>query len=260
MFVPEQYRTMVQSLGLTPDNIFERPDIIPWRTLPDRENCTLDAKIDDQSVRFHVKRYQPARGFKTPAEAELAGVQALTIEKIPTAPLIAWGMLADRRSFIITQDLTGYTPADKLIEAGHPFDSLLTPTADLAARLHHSGLHHRDLYLCHFLVKPPADDAPLKLALIDTARVARLGWFFTRGRWIVKDIAQFWYSSTKLPISDEQRESWLKRYAEQRGLPSYLSLKNAVLRKAAWIARHDKSLNQKQPTRNVSIPDQRASA
>jgi hypothetical protein len=70
----------------------------------------------------------------------------------------------------------------------------------------------------------------------------------------VKDLAQFWYSTWKLPITEEQREAWLKRYAEQRGLPGPGGLKSAVLRKAAWIARHDQSLNQKQPDRNVSIP------
>ncbi len=61
--------------------------------------------------------------------------------------------------------------------------------------LHNGGLHHRDLYLCHFLGRrdenPQAD-----LRLIDAARVRPLPGPLTRRRWIVKDLAQFWYSTT----------------------------------------------------------------
>src|SRR5205085_11401166 len=137
--------------------------------------------------------------------------------------LVGWGKLIDGRSFTIWQDLAGYTPTDKLVEAGVPFDRLLVPTADLAAQLHRAGLHHRDLYLCHFMVKlgeDAADGAATEatdVRLIDTARVRRLGGLLTRRRWIVKDLAQFWYSTTKLAVTDEQRSAWLKRYAEQRG-------------------------------------------
>ena len=246
-----EYEPLLRAMGLTGEAVFTSHLIKPWRTLPDRENCTLDFIFHGKNVRLHVKRY-PAVGGKTPAEIEFGGMSALIEAKIPTSPLVAWGVLPDRRSFLITDNLVGYTPGDKLVEQGTPFDPLLLPTADLAARLHTAHLHHRDLYLCHFLAKFDNDQPDLKL--IDAARVARLGGMFFRGRWIVKDLAQFWYSTTKLPITDDQRDAWLKRYAEQRGLPGHLGLKKAVLRKVARIAKHDKSLNAKQPGRNVSIP------
>jgi hypothetical protein len=250
--VPADAEAIVRELGLTAESIFTRPDIVAWRKLPDRENCYLDVTLAGQPTRLHIKRY-PAG--KTPRAAEdVRGLMLLKTHDIPTAQLIAHGALADGRSFVVLRDLAGFTPGDKLIEAGGKFGDLLVPTADLAAKLHAAGLHHRDLYLCHFMVKPSTDGltAPA-LALIDTARVAKLGRFFA-GRWIVKDLAQFWYSTTKLSITDEQRDAWLKRYAEQRGLPGPGGLKAAVLRKAAWIEKHDRSLNQKQPNRNVSIP------
>ncbi len=100
-------------------------------------------------------------------------------EQIPTADLVGWGTLADNRSFIIFDNLTDYAPADKLLEAGFPFDRLLAPTAKLAALLHTRGLHHRDLYLCHFFVRSRGDsEADLDLRLIDTARVRRLPGLF----------------------------------------------------------------------------------
>lgn len=247
-----EYHALLSAAGVTADNVFKHPQIRPWRKLEDRENCTLDFEFEGKPVRLHVKRYQADRGFKTPAQIEYMGMSALMYEKIPTAPLVAWGVMADRRSFVILKHLAGHTPADKLIEQGFAFEKLLKPTADLAAKLHLADLHHRDLYLCHFLAQ--SDNEDMDLRLIDTARVARLESIFTRGRWIVKDLAQFWYSTTKLPISDTQRDAWLKRYAEQRGLPGFEGIKKAILRKVAKIARHDAKLNASQPNRNISLP------
>src|SRR4051812_3920413 len=106
-YVTPDCQPVVRVLGLTVDNVWKRPDILPWRTLDDRENCYLDADVDGLKVRFHVKRYFAARGFKTPAEDEVKGLQALMYEKIPTAKLICYGVMNDRRSFVVTQDLSG---------------------------------------------------------------------------------------------------------------------------------------------------------
>ena len=47
-------------------------------------------------------------GMTTPAEDEARGIRALEVEGIKTVPLVGWGKRADGRSFIITEDLTGY--------------------------------------------------------------------------------------------------------------------------------------------------------
>lgn len=257
--VAAEYQPLLRMIGLDAEGVFSDPRVVPWRNLRDRENCTLDAELGDAwrspRVRLHVKRYFPARGA-VPAEEEARGHRALSIEKIPTAPLVGWGVLADGRSFTLFDDLAGYRPADKLIESGMPFAGLLEPTADLAAALHSVGLHHRDLYLCHFMARVPDDGAAVELKLIDTARVRRLPGFLTRRRWIVKDLAQFWYSTTKLPVTPEQRVGWLARYARQRNMPAGAvdGLQRSIERKVRSIARHDRSLNLAEPSRNVSIP------
>jgi hypothetical protein len=248
-YVDSGFQPLVREIGLDAEAVFSDPRIKPWRVLNDRENCTLDETLHDGSaVRLHIKRYPRPE----PAATEVAGYRLLAENNIPAASIVAHGQLADGRSFVILPDLTDYTPGDVLVEdQGVPFETLLVPTADLAARLHDANLHHRDLYLCHFMVKVEA--AALDVKLIDTARVARLTNPLTRKRWIVKDLAQFWYSTMKLPATDEQRERWLARYAEQRGVEAR-SLRSAIDRKVAAIARHDLRLAQREPRRNISIP------
>ncbi len=252
--VAPQHQPLLREVGLDADAVFERPDIVVWRSLPDRENCTLDAtRADGTPVRLHVKRY-PANAPGTPAANEVRGIESLQRAGIATVPLVGWGGLPDGRTFLVTLDLAGYRDAEKLVMAGTAFADLLGPSADVAAQLHRAGLHHRDLYLCHFFAQFAEDGKP-QLALIDAARVRPLPRFF-RGRWVVKDLAQFWYSTTKLPgVTDAQREAWLARYIAQRGLTSAASLRRAIERKVGWIARHDRKLNAEQPTRNVSLPD-----
>jgi len=83
--------------------------------------------------------------------------------------------------------------------------------------------------------------------LIDAARVGRLGGLFKQ-RWIVKDLAQFWYSTLSLAVTDEHRDRWLNRYGGE-------GMKSAILRKVKSIARHDAKLRRAQPKRNISIPN-----
>jgi hypothetical protein len=260
--VAAEYQPLVRMIGLDAEGVFDDPRIVPWRKLPDRENCTLDAELPDgergtRKVRLHVKRYFAGRGGASPADDEVKGYQALAAQDVPTAPLVGWGSLADGRSFTTFLDLAGYAPADKLIERGVPFDRLLRPTAALAARLHERGLHHRDLYLCHFMAAlGEGGTDPADVKLIDTARVRRLPGLLTRKRWVVKDLAQFWYSTTQLPVSDEQRSAWLDSYAASRGMTGTAveRLRRSILRKTRWIARHARRLRSSQPERNISIP------
>jgi hypothetical protein len=243
------FARLFATLGLNAQTVFTDDRIHVWRSLPDRENATLDfIDPDGRPSRLHIKRYPPASG--SAAAKEIHGYELLKQAGLPAAPIIVHGHRADGSSFIILQDLAGYTPGDKLIESGFAFDKLLNVTADLAALLHGRGLHHRDLYLCHFMIR--ADENTIDAKLIDMARVDRFRSVLTRRRWIVKDLAQFWYSTQSLPISDEQRRSWLARYCDQRQI-SIHGLIAPIQRKATAIGRHDVQLRRKQPGRNVSV-------
>jgi hypothetical protein len=255
MRVNPEFQPLMRQLGLDADTVFDHPDIVCWRKLPDRENCLLDADVPEAArVRLHIKRYlhRPLGERPTPADHDAAGTAILEQAGIATGKLIGWGRTADRGSFVIYQDLAGYMPADKLVAAGGPFQPLLGPTAELAAKLHECGLHHRDLYLCHFMARVTGD--LVNLALIDTARVRKLPWLFP-DRWIVKDLAQFWYSTLALAISDSQRADWLAHYAKVRKIEGQLgSLRRRIERKARSIARHDAQIHWNRPERDMSIP------
>jgi lipopolysaccharide kinase (Kdo/WaaP) family protein len=246
------FEPLLRHLGFSEEWVFFSDRIVAWRRLEDRENCTLDAAWPDgRAVRLHVKRY-PAR-WGAFAEREAGALMEMQGRHgIACATPAAWGRLADGRAFLMTEDLAGFEPADKFIARGGNFDRILAPTADLAARLHSAGLHHRDLYLCHFLLRPDGPSAEVKL--IDAARVGRLSARLLRRRWIVKDLAQFWYSCTRLPIIAAQRGAWLSHYAARRGIEDGAGLRRAVEAKSRRIEAHDVKLNRRQPTRHVSIP------
>lgn len=257
MHVTPGYQALARELGLDAETVFTHPDIRAWRTLPERDNATLDTTGGDgQAVRLHVKRHAATSAGITPAEREVAGIRLLMDHGIPTVPLVGWGWVEDGRSFVLTEDLSGYQAGDRWVESAQDFERLIHPVADLAARLHDAGLHHRDLYLCHVFVKPgPSESSEVTLRLIDAGRVQRLpGWPLTR-RWIVKDLAQLWYSTLSLPCTESQRGRLIEHYARQRGIRGYRRLLGSIQRKSGRIARHDAKLRRRQPGRNISIHD-----
>ncbi|MGF1632734.1 MAG: lipopolysaccharide kinase InaA family protein, partial [Phycisphaerae bacterium] len=145
------YQPLIRLVGLDAEAVFTHPDVTVWRDLPDRQNATLDfTDTDGRLHRWHVKRY-PAKYAKQ-ANAEVRGLHLLRQAGIRTPDLVAHGTLPDGRSFLITDDLAGHRPAEKFLAAGGDFAAILPGTAAVAARLHHAGLHHRDLYLNHFFI------------------------------------------------------------------------------------------------------------
>jgi hypothetical protein len=248
--VDPKFQPLMREIGLDADAIFTHPLIKPWRTLDDRENCTLDfTSMSGDSIRWHVKRYP--QGNARTAHAEVEGAKLLCDAGIPTLNLIAWGEDATGRSFTISEDLAGFEDSEKLVRNGLWFAPELDEAcAKMTGDLHDAGLHHRDLYLCHFFCRIKASKTELRL--IDVARVKKLPKLF-RSRWIVKDLAQFWYSLTQAGVTDEDRRSWLWKYARYRGISAVQWLAWRVKRKATWIARHDAKLREKQPGRNISL-------
>src|SRR5437868_11127811 len=87
-----RYQPILREIGLDAYAVFHHPDIKVWRSIRERQNCTLDADLaDGRHIRLHIKRHAPALGRKTPADEEANGIRALEAEQIPTVPLVGWG-------------------------------------------------------------------------------------------------------------------------------------------------------------------------
>lgn len=253
-YVQPGWSEKLRDAGITsPEDIFRSPRIRVWRQLDGRENATLDLP---GQARLHVKRYLTPgpHSVLSPAEAEFHAWQLLQHERIPCMEIAACGRTHDGRSFLMAVDLAGYESGQVLLRRGVPFSFVAGPTAHLAARLHTAGLHHQDLYLCHFFLTSPGVTQTVDCRLIDVARVRPLPRLLFRTRWIVKDLAQFWYSASgEFSVDEAQLSAWLEDYAAHRGIRAG-SLRGAVLRKVARIARHDRTLKARQPSRNISLP------
>jgi hypothetical protein len=241
--VEPAFADLLRSVGLADaQSVFDNPDIQVWRSITERENCVLD----HAGGRLHIKRNKPGQSG---IETEIEGIRLLEEAGIGTVTVCGYGRLHDGRGFIITDHLTGFEDCHKQLESGEvSFERLLEPTAELAALLHSAKLHHRDLYLGHFFgdfsAEPPA------LRLIDAGRVRTLPRLLAK-RWVIKDLAQFIFSTQGLPISDAQRSAWLDCYAKARGIT--LRFRALIDAKARQIARHDAQLRRKNPTRNVAL-------
>ncbi len=176
---------------------------------------------------------------------------------IPTMIPLAAGMRktgpATCESFLITREIEGAERLDHYLarEMAPPLSrhqvagkrQLLKQLALLVRRMHRSGFNHRDLYLCHLLVKKTAE-SDFTLSIADLHRVdrrQRVG-----ARWLIKDLAALNYSADPRCITRTDRLRFLSHYrdGETPGTPLRLLVRK-VLRKTEKIRRHDRRLQEK---------------
>ncbi|MBI4603710.1 MAG: phosphotransferase [Planctomycetes bacterium] len=168
--------------------------------------------------------------WSRPALREWRGARRVAALGVPTVVPVGWGRHG-RGSFVVLEGSPGF-PADAWREHGVAPERLARLAAELAAhaaRLHDSGLCHRDLNVYHLLVDAGG------LRLIDVGRVAR----FVRRRWIVKDLASLLYTARREGFPAWACRAFLRRYlAWTRRRWSRRRLIAAVAAKAERIRRH----------------------
>jgi len=128
---------------------------------------------------------------------------------------------ATRKSFIVTEDLTPTVSLEDYcknwLQDKPDFQikrKLIEKVADIARTMHHSGVCHRDFYLCHFLLhRSEAEvDNKAKLSLIDLHR-ALIKRKLAR-RWVVKDIAGLYYSAMHIGLTQRDLLRFIKCYQQ----------------------------------------------
>lgn len=167
--------------------------------------------------------------FKVPvvsAATEKQAIEKLGEIGIATTPLAGFGSRgcnpASRQSFLITHDLGDILSLETLAEQWVQTPPelrfkrhLLLAVAALAARLHDSGLNHRDFYICHICLDlPRLRQGDIHLYLIDLHRVGIRETIRPRDR--MKDMAALYFSAMNAGLTPRDYLRFLRRY---RGKP-----------------------------------------
>lgn len=235
IWIKPKFRAHLAARGLTDvDAVMRDEDGRLMRRLTDRENWCLELTDGVLCTRAYLKKHR-ARSLGTWLRAKLgigpgrtaARVEAehctrLAEQGIPTMCVVAFGEELSRggrlRSFLMTEELTGYAQLDEFLDARFPENASLTDkalrelieaTAEVAGRFHRLGYNHRDFYTCHFFIREPSPGR-FRVHMIDLQRVQKRRWL--RRRWVVKDLAQLAYSAPEHPIGRRERMLFFKRY------------------------------------------------
>jgi len=112
---------------------------------------------------------------------------------------------------------------------------LFRAVADTVAALHSAGVNHRDLYICHFLLRPDSLATEPELTLIDLHR-AQVRVVVPR-RWLVKDLGALWFSAADAKPTRRDAYRFIRRYSG-RSLRAELG---APKRLAFWLAVRDRA-------------------
>jgi len=193
--------------------------------------------FDRDGRRFFIKMHDPVGWreviknllrFNAPVVnvmPEWRAIHRLGELSVPTMTAAAYGVEglspASQKSFLITDALTDVVSLEDIaLRRNGP---ALTPelkrrlirrVAQLARAMHHAGVNHRDLYLCHFLMKTAtADKAQPELYIIDLHRAQCRT--VTPQRWIIKDLAGLWFSAMGLNLTVRDRMRFVRYYADR---------------------------------------------
>ncbi len=165
-------------------------------------------------------------GKGPPAQLERRNLRWAAAQGIPVPRVVTGFPEIDSASasVLATEELCGMSALHTLIPRGA---KTLSPAAfrkwkrDLAhelARLtqllHRTNRFHKDLYLCHFLLRDEAltDGQPIhgRLHLLDFLRLKHHRW--NRRRWQVKDLAELLYSSDLTGVETRDRLRFMHTY------------------------------------------------
>jgi len=207
-----------------------------YRQVARRKTFKFSLQSKDYFAKIHngvgwveiIKNLLQARLPVLGASNEYQAIKALTSLGIKTMTLAAFGQrgnnLAERASFVITESLE---PAISLEDLCANWATekpslalkraLILRVASITRQLHQHGINHRDLYICHFLLKEndlktSTDVSELPLYLIDLHRVQMRAK--TPKRWLIKDLAALYFSSMEIGFSQRDFYRFIRTYSD----------------------------------------------
>ncbi|MEM9621831.1 MAG: lipopolysaccharide core heptose(I) kinase RfaP [Pseudomonadota bacterium] len=233
-----------------------------FRDVPGRR--TLRVRLGDRSyfVKLHygvgwleiVKNWLQFKRPVVGAENEFMACRNLQLAGI-AAPVVAAfgrgaGSPAQRKSFVLCDELAGYTSLEDVTETwfgnpptAHQRHRLLIAVAHFAKQFHAQGFIHRDFYICHLVIAPDVltqldtpdrENSPAPLAVLDLHRARQFPTI--PRRWLKRDLAALLFSTLDLGYS---RADWLRFVRLYSGRPLRQEMRE---RGAFWRAVYARAL------------------
>jgi len=188
----------------------------------------------------------------TSAVNEWRAINRLSSLGVKTLTPLAYGLRgtnpAKIESFLITEELTATISLAKYAERWPKYPPTFTSkkqiietVAGISRAIHRDGINHRDLYICHFLLKRQVDllSGPV-MHLVDLHR-AQCRAKVPR-RWLVKDLASLYFSSMDIGLTRRDVLRFLKAYFDKplrEILNADVDLFAAVRQRALRLYRRD---------------------
>ncbi len=260
-FIAEDFKRAFADLTLTDiDAIFAyegghdlfKKNIASYRTRLRFEvgnpNRTLFLKRYDQPpVKTQLINWFNGRRRQSCGTMEWNSIEELERNGIGAPRVIAhgqsWAGLFEKRSFLVTEKIPdAESLADRLphyfyledsSDSRHHRRRFIRSLAEFVKLFHGLGFRHRDLYLAHLF-----QDTSDRLFLIDLARAFH-PWVL-RKRFLIKDLAQIFYSMPAEHFSRSDRLRFYFRYMDLRTLRKRdKGLIRKIVAKANRMARHN---------------------
>jgi len=164
----------------------------------------------------------PVIGAKTEFKA-INYLQTLNIDTMEIMGFSEKGINpAKLKSFLITKELDKTVSLEDYC-ANWPKNNpsfrekqlLLTKVAKIVKKMHENGLNHRDLYICHFLLrknnKEADDDSRLFLIDLHKAQIREN----VPERWLIKDLSALYFSAMHIGLTKRDFLRFVKIYRGQ---------------------------------------------
>lgn len=226
-----------------------------YRNLRDRKTLRFECANKGYFIKIHYgvgwrEIFKNLSQGKLPvlgAKNEYRAIKRLKRLGISTMTFAGYGHRgwnpASLQSFLITEELADTISLEDLCRSWKttpPLPSfkkaLIKNVAEITKTLHESGINHRDLYICHFLLKTDCLDSPgpANCYLIDLHR-AQIRNKAPR-RWKIKDLSALYYSSLEIGLNQRDLFRFIESYSAKSLRASLIEDSNfwAGVRKKAF--------------------------
>jgi hypothetical protein len=180
---------------------------------------------------------------------DFTGAIRLAENGLPVPRPVAYGhepgFFGGKRSFAMLEELSDADALERILPRWSENEEyyrilkdkkgLIKKVAELTGNLHRSGFFHRDLYLSHIFLGIDRDGEE-QLSLIDLQRIFKPP--FRKRRWIVKDLAQLYFSSRELFTKKDMVRFLHEYFGCDKLDKKQKKLAGSIIRKTRKMERH----------------------